>query len=428
VITQIFKVVFSAETLSEVLAVALESAAEQEAGGIEAQTDQVAAVILEIMQPPEHASFAAISASTFFTAAALAPALFIIRLAMHHWNRMLNEDDGLLRVFGDWLVAGFLAVSAGPFLDSVVQAGWWLAAAALGETQEIAGQFIAATSVTDTLINLSDPSRPSILAAVFWIAGGLGGLVGVIGLAAAFALAQAVLFILAVVAPVVAVLAVIPQMRWLRGLWLKAVAVLALLPVAAGGIFKAGVIFALSFGGKGFSDLFIRLFWLWGAVGFLLSLAGILGKVTLSAAVEATAKLGRGAREIVTTAALALNSSPAAVETARGQFSDRLLPRENVSFEGGLDAPQYVRNAPAADPTTNRSATGFQSSAGSGSLEPQSTAARLPPARPGLSAGGAGIQALAVDDSDAPPLQHSGPPAAELMEGKQPKGSGEELP
>jgi hypothetical protein len=187
-----------------------------------------------------------------------------------------------------------------------------------------------------------------MLAALFWIFGGLGGLVGVVGLAAAFAVAQAVLFVLATVAPILAVLAAVPQMRWLRGLWLKAVAVLALLPVAAGGIFKAGVILSYFFSGGGLSELLIRLFWLWGAVGFMLSLAGILGKMTLSTAVESTARVGRGVRDIVATAAGAAMGSPAASAGAAVANEISTPARTGaaaVAFEGGLTAPQYERGS-----------------------------------------------------------------------------------
>jgi hypothetical protein len=94
-------------------------------------------------------------------------------------------------------------------------------------------------------------------------------------------------------------------MRWLRSLWIKAVAVLALLPVAAGGIFKAGVTLGAFFAGEGLLSLLVRLLWLWGATGFLLALAGVLGKVTLSASVEALGQLTRGVKAMVSTAVLA---------------------------------------------------------------------------------------------------------------------------
>jgi uncharacterized protein YqhQ len=57
----------------------------------------------------------------------------------------------------------------------------------------------------------------------------------------AFAAANAGLFLLAVVGPSIAVAGALPQMRWMRSLWIKAVSVIALLPLIAGGIFKASI-------------------------------------------------------------------------------------------------------------------------------------------------------------------------------------------
>jgi hypothetical protein len=91
----------------------------------------------------------------------------------------------------------------------------------------------------------------------------------------------------------------------MRSLWIKAVAVLALLPVVAGGIFKASVTLGAFFAGEGLLSLLIRLLWLWGATGFLIALASILSKVTLSASVEALGQLSQGVKAMVSTAVLA---------------------------------------------------------------------------------------------------------------------------
>ena len=391
VITQIFKVVFSAETLYEALVEVMEAAAEQEITRIDAQTFLVTSLIVEIMKPPDYGSFADIATSTLSTAAFLAPALYLVRLVLYHWNRLLNEDDGLLRVFGDWLAAGFLAVAAGPFLDVVVHTGRWMAQAAIGETHLLAEQFIAATVVTGEQSNLLDSAGATIFAGLFAIAAGLGGLIGVVGLAAAFAVSQAVLFVLAIIAPILAVLAVVPQLQWMRGLWLKAVAVLGLLPVAAGGIFKAGMGLTVYFSGGGLSDILIRLFWLWGAVGFLLSLAGILGKVTLSTAVDATMKLGKGVKEIVSTAALVRGGAPAAAGTAgtsskkAGVSSNSTNATSSHSPDpaGSLHAPQYTLSRTASAGSSSSGSpkaarpVGYLPSADSASLEPFFKAAGL---------------------------------------------------
>jgi hypothetical protein len=133
----------------------------------------------------------------------------------------------------------------------------------------------------------------------------VGGVLAMAGMLFAFAAAQAALYVMAVIAAPLAVAGVLRHMRWLRSLWIKAAAVLALLPVAAGGIFKAGVALGAFFAGGGLLSVLIRLLWLWGATGFLLALAGILGRVTLSAGVEALGKLTGAVKAIAATAVLA---------------------------------------------------------------------------------------------------------------------------
>ena len=307
VTTQIFKVVFSADTLTEAIAMALDETSRREVESLSGETAQLTSILGELLRPPDDGHFAAIGAASLPTAAVLAPALFLLRLALHHWRRLMGEEEGLLIVVGDWVTAGFTAAAAGPVLDLLVQTGWWAAGAALGETAALARDFLFVSLVTNVLRSMG---RPSMFTAVFAIGGGLGGLLGVAGLGFAFAVTQAVLFVLAAVAPVVSVAAVLPQMRWLRGLWLKAASVLALIPVAAGSIFKAAVVLAVSFGGGGFAELLMRLLWLWGAVGFLLSLAGVLGRMTLSTAVESAGRFAGGVRSVVSIGLQAAGAAP----------------------------------------------------------------------------------------------------------------------
>jgi len=125
------------------------------------------------------------------------------------------------------------------------------------------------------------------------------------GLLFAFVSAQATLFVLAVLGPAISVGAVIPQMRWLRSLWLKAVVLISLLPLIAGAIFKAAVSVAGAISQGGMVLSLVRLLWLFGATGALLSLSGILAKMTLSASGEAAKKIFGVAKGLVATAALA---------------------------------------------------------------------------------------------------------------------------
>lgn len=302
IIQQIFQVVFQDKTLAEALLEVLTSAAEDEAEQLAAETAEWTLILGEVLQAPSEGYYEAIAMSSLYTAAALAPALFLLRLALYHWHRLFGDDDSALQALGDWITSGALAVAAGPFLDLLVALGWWMAGAALGETSQLALAFVQATSVFDVLNGLN---QVSLFSPILYLGASIGGVLAMVGMLFAFGVAQAVLYVMAVLAPPVAVATVIPHMRWLRSLWLKAVVILALLPLVAGGIFKASVSLGYIFSGGGILSLLIRLLWLWGAVGFLFALVGILGRVTLSASVDALKQAAGAVKAMVATAALA---------------------------------------------------------------------------------------------------------------------------
>ncbi len=134
----------------------------------------------------------------------------------------------------------------------------------------------------------------------------------------AFASANAVLFILAVLAPPLAIASVLPQATWLRSLWMKAVILIALLPIVAGGVFKAGMAASTWMGQQGLLSAIIRVIWLWGATGLLLSLAGILGKMTISTTADAFGGMIKAAQQIISIGALAASGVGAAGAGAVG--------------------------------------------------------------------------------------------------------------
>jgi hypothetical protein len=133
-----------------------------------------------------------------------------------------------------------------------------------------------------------------------------------------FASANAVLFILAVLAPPLAIASVLPQATWLRSLWMKAVILIALLPIVAGGVFKAGMAASTWMGQQGLLSAILRVVWLWGATGLLLSLAGILGKMTISTTADAFGAMIKAAQQIVSIGMLAASGVGAAGAGAVG--------------------------------------------------------------------------------------------------------------
>ena len=302
-ITQVFHhLVFPAETISEALSGIFNRAAQKESGRMNKEIARWTSVIGEIVQAPGEGDYARVAQSSLPVAAALAPALFLLRLALYHWSRLLGDDDSGLRVIGDWVTAGILAVVAGTFLDLVVRLGWWMQGQVLGETSSLAVQFVESTTAISFVKGISNLT---FFGGVLSLGLSLGSLVAIAGLLFAFASANATLFILSVSAAPLAVVSVVPQARWLRSLWIKALLIIAILPIAAGGIFKAGLSSSYLFNRQGLLSGIIRVMWLWGASGMLLSLAGILGKMTLTATADGLKAMVGAVQQIASIAALA---------------------------------------------------------------------------------------------------------------------------
>ena len=315
-ISQIFHhLVFPAETISEALAGIFDKAADKEVRAMSEEVASWTVVIGEIVQAPSNGDYSKVAQSSLPVAAALAPALFLLRLALYHWGRLLGDDDSGLRVVGDWVTAGVLAVVSGPFLDLIVRLGWWMVGKVIGEAGGLAMNFVSSTTATSVVLGLSNLS---FLGGLISIGLSIGSLLAIGGMLFAFASANAVLFILAVLAPPLAIASVLPQASWLRSLWMKAVILIALLPIVAGGVFKAGLAASYLFDKQGLLSAIIRVIWLWGATGLLLSLAGILGKMTISTTADAFGQMVKAVQQIVSIGALAASGVGAAGAGAVG--------------------------------------------------------------------------------------------------------------
>src|SRR5512139_1202968 len=301
--------VFPADTISQALTKVFNKAASREASSMDQEVTRWTKVIGEIVQAPSKGEYSKVARSSLPVAAALAPALFLLRLALYHWGRLLGDDDSGLRVVGDWVTAGVLAVVSGPFLDLIVRLGWWMVGKVIGETAVLAVSFVESTTATSVLLGVANLT---FLGSLISIGISIGSLLAIGGMLFAFASANAVLFILAVLAPPLAVASVLPQARWLRSLWMKAVILIALLPIVAGGVFKAGLAASFVFNKPGLLSALIHVIWLWGAVGILLSLAGILGKMTISTTADAFGQMLKAVQQVVAIGALAASGVGAA--------------------------------------------------------------------------------------------------------------------
>ena len=305
IIQQITQVLhFPVPSITAALKKVFTEAAQEETRNLSREIRAWSQIFGEISQVPPAKFYRDLAQSSLPAAGALAGALFLLRLAIHHWSRLAGENEPLTTVLSDWLVAGMLAVLSGPFLDLLVRLTWWLSGAVLGESSILAQQFMDTITLGGLIRDAGLLSKPSIFTTLLVLGLSIGGFLAAAGMLFAFGSANAVLFILAFLGPPVAVVAVIPQMRWLRSLWLKAVALVAILPFVGGGIFKASITLSfLSFGG-GLLSLFLRVLWLWGAAGFMISLAGILSRMTIATSVDALGQTVGAVKGIIDKAAM----------------------------------------------------------------------------------------------------------------------------
>ena len=311
VVTSIQKIIhnlkFDSSKISEALSKVFSAAAEDSESERQAELQTWTGVLSQLVQAPVANAYSTIARSSLRVAGSLAIALFVLRLAMYQWNKMLGSEDSPLQVLGDWLTSGVLAIASGPFLDLIVRLGWWTMASVLGETAGLAGTFIKSmaspTFVNSAILTLLPGGL--IIQAIVSIALGIGSLLALSAMLFAFGVAQATLYSLAAIGPSIAVASVIPEMKWLRSLWIKGAVLVALMPVMAGGIFKAGIgVAAKTVGLGGMMEGVFRVLWLFGAAGLLLSVTGILFRITLGAAGEAVQKMWDVAKGVVGTIAM----------------------------------------------------------------------------------------------------------------------------
>jgi hypothetical protein len=310
-ISQIFyKMTFPAETLSKALANVINDAAQKEADNLTQEIKTWNRAFAEaITAMPSGNLYTEAAKQGMPAAATMAVALFLLRIAIYQWNRLAGEQDSPTTVIADWVTAGVMAASTGPLLDLVQQVIAWLLRRELGSTVDLAEAFSRAMTITTPNAEVK-----TIFFGVFVVGLALASLVASAGILFAPVATVATMYVMAYIAPAVAILGVIPQLRWVRSLWVKALAVVALCPFAVIGVFRATVAVASSFASSdGLLFVFVRLFLMLGAAGFLLTLVGALGNITISTSLDA---LKQGASAVMGIASLAVGVATGGVALA----------------------------------------------------------------------------------------------------------------
>ena len=173
VTTIFYNLLFPSKMISDALGKVFVDAADAQSHQLVEQYAQWYQAIGDIMQAPNAGDYSRFAQSSWPVAAALAPALFILRIALYQWNRLVGEEDSAARAAGDILTALILAVLCGWFLDLVVRLGYWMAGAAVGELGDMAISFIKSMSVDSIIQNLANDSATlSFMSGIFlsrWI-------------------------------------------------------------------------------------------------------------------------------------------------------------------------------------------------------------------------------------------------------------------
>jgi hypothetical protein len=216
-------------------------------------------------------------------AAPLALVVFLLRLVRYHWERLAGADDSLVGVVADWVAAALFALLAGPLIVIVVQVAGWLGA-------RVEAIPIADLSAAALLPRPAAGGPPAFLAGLV-----LAVVVPlVLALAQAFLLLGVVVFgifyLLALLGPICGVLSALPELRWARAWWLKALFIVGFVTVFLA-FFRAMLSAALT--SLGHADLGGSV--AQGAtagLGLLMSL-GFLGGLTELGVAEGARFLGR---------------------------------------------------------------------------------------------------------------------------------------
>jgi len=177
--TIFYNLLFPSKMISDALGKVFMDAADAQSHQLVEQYAQWYQVIGDIMQAPQAGDYSRFARSSWPVAAALAPALFILRIALYQWNRLIGEEDGAARAAGDILTALVMAVLCGWLLDLVVRLGYWMAGAAVGESGDMAISFIKSMSVDGIIQNLANGTATlSFIFGIFLHCGRFGSIAG----------------------------------------------------------------------------------------------------------------------------------------------------------------------------------------------------------------------------------------------------------
>jgi len=251
----------------------------------------------------------------------LVPA-FLLRLLIHHWNRLVGEPDDPIRVAADWVGAVLLAMAAGPLVQLAAGLGLSIGAQMGLKSPAEASRDIAEAMVRRFLTSPLMAFNPLGFLDVLAQIGAVLVAITLMGILAYGVMAWGVgVQLLAYLGPPVAVLSAVPPMRWARGLWLRALVLIALLPavmsMAMTAVSEAGIR-TMAGTWSGLMGGFSSLFWALGALTLTSTLTGLLGRVTLEGGIQAVSGTVRAVAQVTGLAVAVAGGAAAAAAGAAG--------------------------------------------------------------------------------------------------------------
>ncbi|WP_322507751.1 hypothetical protein [Anaerolinea sp.] len=279
---QVLEVKFQSSTLSDILEKSMNKSIKKGVNDLEETREDVVSTLKNILFGTQ-LDFSEVARKSFPFAAILAPAFFIFRVVLYNWSKFAGEPDSISAVFMDFVGSLAFAVLAGPFINLLNRFIILALPGLIGDIPKMADNL--------TNINFAGLMGTSLFSNLVWLGVAIGMILAIAGFVFGYISAMIATYILAALFPILSVVSIIPHLRWLKGLGVKYLALVSLIPIIGGLVLRAySEVIAVGTLASGIFGGIIRMLLALGTSGVMLSLAGLIGKVSIGQAVDAGKK------------------------------------------------------------------------------------------------------------------------------------------
>lgn len=279
---QVLEVKFQSSTLSDILEKSMNKSIKKGVNDLEETREDVVSTLKNILFGTQ-LDFSEVARKSFPFAAILAPAFFIFRVVLYNWSKFAGEPDSISAVFMDFVGSLAFAVLAGPLINLLNRFIILALPGLIGDIPKMADNL--------TNINFAGLMGTSLFSNLVWLGVAIGMILAIAGFVFGYISAMIATYILAALFPILSVVSIIPHLRWLKGLGVKYLALVSLIPIIGGLVLRAySEVIAVGTLASGIFGGIIRMLLALGTSGVMLSLAGLIGKVSIGQAVDAGKK------------------------------------------------------------------------------------------------------------------------------------------